>query len=67
MVSKVKYEKQCLTTTMTSLNRDHKQLVESNSDNKSYYDATMKLEVATVVQNHKVYVTEFELIKKGIN
>ena len=63
-VSKLKSEKQSLTDTVTSLNRDYTQLIESKGNDKSHCDATLKLKVATLIQNHKCNVTELELIQK---
>ena len=60
----MKSEKQSLTDTVTSLNRDYKQLLEAKGNDKSHYDATLKLKVATLIQNHKCNVTELELIQK---
>ena len=64
-ITKLKSEKQSLTDTVTSLNRDYKQLLEAKGNDKSHYDATLKLKVATLIQNHKCNVTELELIQKG--
>ena len=64
MVSKLKSEIQSLTDTVRSLNRDYKHLLESKSNNKNHYDSTLKLKVATLVQNQQCKVSELELIKK---
>ena len=63
-VSKLKSEKQSLTDTVTSLNRDYKQLLETRANDKSHNDATLKLKVATLIQTHKSNVGEFELMIK---
>ena len=64
MVSKIKSENQSLADTVRSLNRDYKQLLESKSQEKTHFDATLKLKLATLEQNHKCDVTELELIQK---
>ena len=63
-ISKLKSEKQSLTDTILSLNRDYKQLLEAISNDKCHYDATLKLKVATLILNHKCNVSEFELTLK---
>ena len=64
-IFKLRSEKQSLTDTITSLNRDYKQLLESKANDKTHYDATLKLKVATLIQTHKSGINEFELtIKK---
>lgn len=57
-------EIQSLTDNVRSLNRDHKELIEFKSNNKRHYDATVKLNVVTWVQNHRCNVTKLELIQK---
>ena len=63
-VSMLKSEQKSLTDTVTSLNRDYKQLLEAISNDKCQYDATLKLKVATLILNHKCNVSEFELTLK---
>ena len=64
MVCKIKSEIQSLTDTVRSLNRDYKHLLESKSNDKNHYDSTLKLKVATLVQNQHCKVSELELIQK---
>ena len=56
-VSRLKSEKQSLTNTITSLNRDYKQLLDAKSHDKTHYDATVKLKVATLTQTHKCNIS----------
>ena len=49
------------TDTITSLNRDYKQLLESKANDKTHYDFTLKFKVATLIQTHKSSINEFEL------
>ena len=66
-IFKLRSEKQSLTDTITSLNRDYKQLLESKANDKTHYDSTLKLKVVTSIQAPKSSINEFELtIKKKI-
>ena len=64
MVSILKSENQSLSDTVRSLNRDYKQLHDSKGNDKTHYDATLKLKVATLIQTHKWDGTDLELIQK---
>ena len=57
-ISKFKSENQSLSDMVKCLNRDYKQLLDSKCNEKSHYDATLKLKVATLIQKHKYNVTQ---------
>ena len=63
-VVKLKSENQSLSDTVKSLNRDYRQLLESKANEKSHFDATLKLKEATLIQKHKCNVGELELLQK---